>query len=87
VSVRAPSAHSRTCAGCGRTSAREHMGVRIAAARDGSLGTGSSAPGRGAWLCGPGCLEEALRRGRLERALRRKLSSDDQVALRARLEA
>ena len=61
------------------------MWVRIAAGRDGSVAVGRAEPGRGAWLCEPECLDEALRRGRLERALRRRLSSDDQVALRARL--
>ena len=75
----------RTCVGCGRVTARERMNTRIAAGRDGCLRVGAGEPGRGAWLCAPECLDVAMQRGRLERALRRKLSGDDQVALRERL--
>jgi predicted RNA-binding protein YlxR (DUF448 family) len=71
--------------GCGRVASRAELALRIAAGREGSLRVGKAQPGRGAWLCGPDCLEEALRRGRLDRALRRKLSGDDHVALRERL--
>ena len=77
---------SRTCVGCGRTTSRDQMWMRVAAGRDGAVRVGSTQPGRGAWLCQSGCLDEALQKGRLERALRRRLSSDDLVALRARLE-
>lgn len=75
----------RTCAGCGRVATRERLALRIAAGRDGRLRVGTGEPGRGAWLCGTECLDVAFHRGRLERALRRPVSSDDRVALRARL--
>ena len=43
---------------------------------DGSLATGRSLPGRGAWLCrgSAACLERAARRGAFERALRARLA-------------
>jgi predicted RNA-binding protein YlxR (DUF448 family) len=65
--------------------AREALPYRIAAGRDGCVRVGQGEPGRGAWLCGAECLDAALNRGRLERALRRKLQGHEQVALRARL--
>jgi predicted RNA-binding protein YlxR (DUF448 family) len=59
--------------------------MRIAAAKDGSLAFGRSAPGRGAWVCSGECFEAALVRGALARALRRELTSTDIEALRATL--
>ncbi|MHB1554837.1 MAG: YlxR family protein [Acidimicrobiales bacterium] len=43
---------------------------------DGSLAVGRALPGRGAWLCegSRSCLEQATRRGVLERALRSQLA-------------
>jgi predicted RNA-binding protein YlxR (DUF448 family) len=54
---------------------------------DGSVGIGRREPGRGAWLCHGSreCFEQAVRRGALERALRRPLETDEIGALRARL--
>jgi predicted RNA-binding protein YlxR (DUF448 family) len=46
-------------------------------------------PGRGAWLCGDHpteCLEQAVRKPTLARALRAPVTNDDLVAVRARLE-
>ncbi|MFA5884032.1 MAG: DUF448 domain-containing protein [Acidimicrobiia bacterium] len=62
--------------------------VRLHRRPDGSLGVGPG-PGRGAWLCGPpvteACLEAAIRRRALERALRGTVPTDEIEALRARL--
>jgi predicted RNA-binding protein YlxR (DUF448 family) len=60
--------------------------VRIRATGSGlELGAG---PGRGAWLCRShpaACLDEALRRRAVERALRTPVRNDDIEQLRARL--
>ncbi|HEV3451344.1 MAG TPA: YlxR family protein [Acidimicrobiia bacterium] len=62
--------------------------LRVSFDRDGAprLGPG---PGRGAWLCRPpatlGCLDAALRRGALDRALRAPLPGPGVTALRAKL--
>jgi len=62
----------RTCVGCRRRDSPRGW-QRVAAGPDGTLGAGRHAPGRGAWLCSTACLEEAIRRGSLARALRRSL--------------
>jgi len=47
-------------------------------------------PGRGAWLCRPpaalDCLDAALRRRALDRALRHPVAAPDVAAFRAKLE-
>jgi predicted RNA-binding protein YlxR (DUF448 family) len=52
----------------------------------GPLAVGRTAPGRGAWVCSAACLDDALRRGRLARALRRPVTSAEAQRLRARLD-
>lgn len=63
----------RTCVGCRRRRPRAEL-VRIVRAPDGTVAPerARGAPGRGAYLCADdgGCLHEALRSGRLARALR-----------------
>ena len=75
----------RTCIGCRRAAGVEEL-VRIRATASGlELGAG---PGRGAWLCrnhSAACLEEAMRRRTVERALRTSIGNDDIEGLRARL--
>jgi len=39
----------------------------------GTVGVSRTAPGRGAWICGPECLEAARRSRGFERAWRREL--------------
>jgi predicted RNA-binding protein YlxR (DUF448 family) len=81
------SARVRTCVGCARRD--EPVGwYRIAAVRDGAIGIGPVAPGRGAWVCSVGCFDRATARtGRssLARALRREVSDHEVSTLRARL--
>jgi predicted RNA-binding protein YlxR (DUF448 family) len=58
--------------------------VRLGAS-DGRLVVGRSQPGRGAWLCaasGGACLDLAVRRKALGRALRTDLAPDAVAALR-----
>jgi predicted RNA-binding protein YlxR (DUF448 family) len=42
--------------------------------------------GRGAWLCGPACFEQALRRKALPRALRTTITEPDLIQLRESFE-
>ena len=55
---------------------------------DGGLATGRTLPGRGAWLCrdSPACVDGAVRRGGLARALRTAVGPEVAEALRSRLE-
>ncbi|MFZ4515208.1 MAG: YlxR family protein [Acidimicrobiia bacterium] len=75
----------RTCVGCRRRSNPEAF-VRIAAGPQG-LRIGRNEPGRGAWICNNAgaCLDAALQRGALARALRQPVSVGEGEALRATL--
>ena len=61
----------RTCVGCGRRAPQTEL-VRLARAPDGGILVSRTAPGRGAWLCAGSvaCLERAVKRDALRRALR-----------------
>ena len=62
--------------------------VRISATDGGHLAVGRSLPGRGAWLCAASivaCLDLAVRRKALGRALRTELAPDATGRLRAYL--
>jgi predicted RNA-binding protein YlxR (DUF448 family) len=78
----------RTCVGC-RTRAPATELVRVRRGPDGSVDIGAG-PGRGAWLCAPprgrDCLDRALHRGALARALRVPIEAPTSARLRARLE-
>ncbi|MGZ4676014.1 MAG: YlxR family protein [Acidimicrobiia bacterium] len=76
----------RTCVGCRRRGAPDTL-VRLAASADGAVRIGRNVPGRGAWLCRDRreCLELAIRRRALGRALRIELTARDVTALRVRL--
>ncbi len=77
----------RTCVGCRRRAHPDDL-VRVARGRSGDLGTGRRAQGRGAWVCAGSheCLDRALARGSLARALRRgPFTNDEQSMLRAKL--
>jgi predicted RNA-binding protein YlxR (DUF448 family) len=76
----------RTCIGCRRVTHPDEL-VRLRwTGSDLAVGRG---PGRGAWLCRTtdGCLERAVRRGAVERALRVTIPNLDLADLRARLTA
>jgi predicted RNA-binding protein YlxR (DUF448 family) len=61
--------------------------VRVVHRQGGGLAVGRQLPGRGAWLCrgAEACLEAAVRRKALSRALRAAVETADVEALRARL--
>ena len=73
----------RTCVACGDRRPKAEL-VRIVRSPQGPLYVDfvGKAPGRGAYVCGPGCLETALGRGRLARSLGRPLSTTDLETLR-----
>ncbi len=64
---------------CGRGAAKAEL-VRLVA-RDGAatVDRAQTLPGRGAYVCGAGCLGRAASRGALARALRRQVTIDAQT--------
>ncbi|HLF79823.1 MAG TPA: YlxR family protein [Dehalococcoidia bacterium] len=73
----------RTCVACRSTSGKREL-VRVVRTPEGAIEvdeTGKKA-GRGAYLCANrSCWAEALKKGRLDSALRTKLSADDRLRL------
>ena len=82
--ARAP---ERTCAGCRARVPRGSL-LRILRGADGvRVDRSGSAPGRGAWVhLDPACLDVALAKGGLERALRTSLGADELGRLRDDIE-
>ena len=81
---RATDSPQRTCIGCRRVASVSEL-VRIFRATGLEVGAGT---GRGAWLCAASpveCLDQAVKRKSVARALRCEVSSDDLASLRARL--
>jgi predicted RNA-binding protein YlxR (DUF448 family) len=76
----------RTCIGCRRRFARDAV-LRCVLDDHGMAQISSSAPGRGAWICGADCLTEALARRRFDKAWRRQAPEDLGEQLRAALAA
>ena len=77
----------RTCVGCRARAPRGSL-LRIVR-RGGSAGVdrSGSAPGRGAWVHrDPACVDAALRKGTLARALRTGLGADELGRLRDDIE-
>ena len=74
----------RTCVACGTRKPKADL-LRVVRSPEGrvSLDPTGKAPGRGAYVCGPGCWDSAIGRGRLARSLASTLSSDDMEALRS----
>ena len=73
----------RTCVACGDKKPKAEL-VRIALSPEGRVAfdpTGK-APGRGAYVCGPGCWDTALGRGKLSRSLGHNLSATELDTLR-----
>ncbi len=73
----------RTCIACRSTSGKREL-VRVVRTPAGGVEIDLTAkkPGRGAYLCPrPECWESALKKGRLEAALKTKLSPDERLRL------
>jgi uncharacterized protein len=78
----------RTCVGC-RERAAKHALLRVVRGVDDvvSLDSSGAARGRGAYVHRePACVEAALRRGALARALRTGLGTDEVVRLKGDIE-
>lgn len=74
----------RTCVACGSKKPKARL-LRVARSPQGhvSVDPTGKAPGRGAYVCGPGCWETALGRGRLARSLGSALSKKELEIIRA----
>ena len=72
----------RTCVSCGSTAAKREL-IRLVRTSAGvEPDPTGKRPGRGAYLChNPDCWESAVRKSRLEHALRTKLTPADREAL------
>jgi len=72
----------RTCVGCRRVRPQAEL-VRVVATPTG-VQVGRGLPGRGAWLCAgsSACVEEAVRRRSLARALRTQVGEEAVERLR-----
>ncbi len=79
----------RSCIACGSKAAKNEL-VRVVRSPDGRVeldGVGKM-PGRGTYLCKKSdCYDQAFRKKRLEHALRTKLSEEDWVALKDKLQS
>lgn len=76
----------RTCIGCGVKREKGAL-VRLVVDPEGRIAVdrAGTAAGRGAWLCGTGCLRAALKRRALGRAFRGKAAPFEAAALEAAL--
>ncbi|HSD22592.1 MAG TPA: YlxR family protein [Anaeromyxobacter sp.] len=75
----------RTCVGCGERAAQRQL-VRLKTDGERVIFDRQRRGGRGAWLhASAGCLEKALRRRALPRALHRPEAAVDAAALRVEL--
>ena len=72
----------RTCIAC-RTTGDKRALVRIVRTPAGvEVDVSGKKPGRGAYICyQPKCWQEALRKGRLDAALKTRLTADDKLRL------
>lgn len=73
----------RTCVGCGSLASKREL-IRLVRTSTGAveLDPTGKRPARGAYLCRtPECWERAIKKGRLENALRTKLSAGDRQAV------
>ena len=72
----------RTCIACRATGDKRSL-VRVVRGPEGAeVDQSGRKPGRGAYLCHrPECWQEALKKNRLDSALRTRLSQDDKLRL------
>jgi predicted RNA-binding protein YlxR (DUF448 family) len=75
----------RTCIGCRARRPQAEL-VRCVLDADGTARLDRHGPGRGAWLCGAGCLGPAIRRRAFERAWRTQVRREALEALEHELQ-
>ncbi|MBL8951477.1 MAG: YlxR family protein [Myxococcaceae bacterium] len=76
----------RSCLGCGKKRPKSSLRrLVLNEQHQPTLDLPQCAPGRGAYLCGPGCLSAATRRKAFQRAFRGKMTSLEPTSLEAAL--
>jgi predicted RNA-binding protein YlxR (DUF448 family) len=72
----------RTCVACRTTGDKRQLVRVVRTPSDVEVDPSGKKPGRGAYLChNPACWQAALQKGRLDAALKRKLTADDRLRL------
>jgi len=67
----------RTCLGCGKKQPKGLLHRLVLNAKHQPVrDTAQTAPGRGAYLCGPGCLKAAVKRKAFQRAFKQSVELD-----------
>ncbi len=67
----------RTCVGCGKKQAKGLLRRLVLDEKNQPLlDRTQDAPGRGAYLCGPGCLSAAVKRKAFQRAFKKNVALD-----------
>ena len=67
----------RTCLGCGKKQPKGLLHRLVLNAKHQPVSdTAQTAPGRGAYLCGPGCLKAAVKRKAFQRAFKQSVELD-----------
>ena len=77
----------RSCVGCGQKKPKDAL-IRLVVGPDGqvSVDRRGTAPGRGAFLCGPACMKAAVKRRAFQRAFRGKAAPFDPAQLASAIE-
>jgi hypothetical protein len=84
METRAP---ERTCVGCGKKQPKRLLHrLVLNEQHQPVLDRTQAAPGRGAYLCGPGCLRAAMKRKALQRAFKMHVALDGMNDLEAALQ-
>ena len=67
----------RTCLGCGKKQTKALLRRLVLDEKNQPLlDRSQGAPGRGAYLCGPGCLQAAVKRKAFQRAFKKNVALD-----------
>lgn len=76
----------RSCIGCGAQSGKTKL-LRIVRGSDSvvSFDATGRLPGRGAYVCSPQCFENAVKKNKLDRALKVTLNDDDYERVAAQI--
>ncbi|TVR21107.1 MAG: YlxR family protein [Ilumatobacter sp.] len=70
----------RTCVGCRRRGVPDTL-LRCVIDDDGEVRVSRTAPGRGAWVCGPDCVAPAIAKRGFDRAWRRTVPTEASAAI------
>lgn len=85
--MKEPHHPERTCVGCGKKQPKSLLHrLVLDEQHQPVLDRTQTAPGRGAYLCGPGCLAAAVKRKALQRAFKKHVALDAVNDLEAALQ-